>query len=217
MYSETRKQSIEALSGPLKSHENYLTAAFKIVDQCIELCEEDQQSTYLRVCALTTLKAKNYALCMYSLILDGYGQESGACARPFLEYLELLTYFREDPNRIGKALQNNLPSAGAIAKEIDSSYQGFRSYLNEHASHKSFSDYSMSHLVVEGAPLKLHQPFSETVLRRNLRDLFAQIWILATEIVNVIQSHDLGRAEAEALALEVLRQNSQHLLHEVGS
>ncbi len=31
---------------------------------------------------------------MFSLTLDGLAQEAGALARPFIEYSELLTYFR---------------------------------------------------------------------------------------------------------------------------
>lgn len=68
--------------------------------------------SYARVCGLTLLKAKHLALGAYSLILDGLGQEAGALLRPFIEYTELLTYFRKFPSKVDAAIKGKLPSAG---------------------------------------------------------------------------------------------------------
>ena len=199
---KTRELSLDALNGKLKERKGYLEALFLTLDQCVEICEKHSDVEYLNICGLTTLKAKNYALSSYSLILDGHGQEAGACSRPFLEYMELLTYFREDPSRIKQVAQDNLPSAGARAKKIESDYQGYREYLNKHASHSSFSEYSLKHLFEEGK-LRLSQPFVLKTLETNIRDLYVQVWLLACEAVNAIQTYKMGMAEGQAFALQV--------------
>jgi hypothetical protein len=65
---------------------------FALADDCVDAYESQGDDLYCNVCGLTTLKAKNLALGMYSLTLDGLAQEAGALARPFIEYTELLSY-----------------------------------------------------------------------------------------------------------------------------
>ncbi len=86
---------------------------FALADDCIDAYESQDGDLYSTVCSLTTLKAKNLAHGMYSLTLDGLGQEAGALARPFVEYTELLTYFRMLPEAVNDALAGELPSAGS--------------------------------------------------------------------------------------------------------
>jgi hypothetical protein len=81
---------------------------FGLADQCVDAYEAQSDDLYSRVCGLTTLKAKNLALGMYSLTLDGLAQEAGALARPFIEYAELLTYFRMLPEAASDALAGEL-------------------------------------------------------------------------------------------------------------
>ena len=206
---DTRKKSLEALDKVFAEQRNYLDAILETIDQCIEICETNEGSEYLKAIGITTLKAKNLGLCIYSLILDGHGQEAGACGRPFLEYMELLCYFRENPERINEALSDKLPSAGKRAQLIKSAFKGYRSYLNENASHSSYSDHSMSHLFSGDYKLKLKQPYSESTLRKNIRDLYVQLWLLACEAVNAIQSYKCGLADGQAFALEVHRKQAE--------
>lgn len=207
---KTRTESLEALNSQLKEQRNYLNALFTTIDQCIDICEKNNHVEYLNVCGITTLKAKNYALCVYSLVLDGHGQEAGSCSRPFIEYMELLTYFREDPDRVKQAIGGKLPSAGKRAKLIKSDYHGFRDYLNKHASHSSFSDFSLQHLF-EGSELRLTQPFILKTLQKNIRDLYVQVWLLACEVVNAIQTHELGMAEGQAFALQAHQKEAERV------
>ena len=101
-----------------------------------------------------------------------------------------------------KAIENKLPPAGKRAKLIKSDYQGFRDYLNKHASHSSYSEFSLQHLFDDGQ-LRLSQPFILKTLKGNVRDLYVQVWLLACEAVNAIQTHELGMAEAQSLALKI--------------
>jgi hypothetical protein len=96
---------------------------------------------------MTLVKARNYALGLYSLSLDGLGQEAGALLRPLVEAYEVLVYFRLDPSRASKATDDKLPSAGEIAKAISGRFKDLREYLNENASHFAFSPQSMTHLI----------------------------------------------------------------------
>jgi hypothetical protein len=157
---------------------------FDLIDQCVDEYEAKAGSdTYARICGLTLLKAKNLAFGSLSLLLDALGQEAGALLRPFIEYAELLTYFRQYPEQVDKAADNALPNAGKRAKAIGGIYQGAREHLNEHASHSSYSHYSLSHLLTPTLTSRKAQQFAPQVLDRNLTDLAVQLWLLLHEAV----------------------------------
>lgn len=154
----------------------------KLLDRCIDEYESRAASdTYSRVCGLTLLKAKNLAMGSFSLLLDGLGQESGALLRPMIEYTELLTYFRRFPEKTEKAAENDLPKAGERAKAIEGIYHGLRQHLNEHASHSSYSHYSLSHLLDSNLAFRKMQQFAPMVLDKNVTDLVVQVWLLLHE------------------------------------
>lgn len=168
----------------------------QLIDRCIDAYEASAASnTYARVCGLTLLKAKNLAVGAYSLILDGLAQEAGALMRPFVEYTELLTYFQRYPEKVDDALSDKLPSAGQRAKAIEGSYKAFREHLNAHASHSSYSHYSLSHLLEPGTlRFKKLQRMHPHVLERNVRDLAVQLYLLLHEAVIGLEPfaiHDL--------------------------
>jgi hypothetical protein len=174
---------------------------FELIDACVDEYEaESARDTYARICGLTLLKAKNLAIGSLSLLLDALGQEAGALLRPFIEYTELLTYFRHFPEAVEKAPDNDLPKAGQRAKAIGGIYQGFREHLNEHASHSSYSHYSLSHLLTPSFEFRKVQTFAPQVLDKNFTDLTLQIWLLLHEAVlglELIQSpklRELARA-----------------------
>lgn len=184
---------------------------FKAVDLCIDSFEQKGEQTYARVCGLTLLKAKNLAVGSYSLILDGLAQEAGALLRPFIEYTELLTYFRVFPAMVDKAIDNDLPSAGERAKAVEGIYHEFRKHLNSHASHSSYSDFSLSHLL-EPTTLKFKklQPTVPMVLKRNIKDLVIQIFLLlrqATLALDVVDSaaFDLYADDVDALRTRLIK------------
>ncbi|MEW6678890.1 MAG: hypothetical protein AB1421_13295 [Pseudomonadota bacterium] len=159
-----------------------LLAAIELLDRCIDEYESRAKSdTYARVCGLTLLKAKNLAIGSFSLLLDGLGQEAGALLRPMIEYTELLTYFRLFPEMAEKAAENELPKAGERAKAIKGIYHGLRQHLNEHASHSSYSHYSLSHLLKSDLSFRKMQQFAPQVLDKNVRDLAIQVWLMLYE------------------------------------
>lgn len=173
-----------------------------MIDQCIDAYESRATSDqYARVCGLTLLKAKNLGHGIYSLTLDGLAQEAGALIRPFVEYTELLTYFKQFPEKVARALDGDLPSAGERAKAIDSIYKPFRQHLNQHASHSSYSSYSLAHLVdPQTRQFKKLQRMVPHVLETNARDLAAQLFLLASAAVLGLEN--LAPQEARRLAAE---------------
>lgn len=178
-----------------------------LIDRCIDVFEAAaQEDTYARVCGLTLLKAKNLGIGAYSLILDGLGQEAGALLRPFIEYTELLTYFRLLPDRVELALNNELPNAGARARQIEGMYQEFRAHLNEHAAHSSYSAYSLSHLLERDTlRFKKMQRMVPHVLERNVRDLAIQLSLLLQEAVLGLQGVPNAPVRDLAVAADELK------------
>jgi len=178
----TREASWAYLNENQQSRLAVLLALFELLDRCIDEYESRAASnTYARVCGLTLLKAKNLAMGSFSLLLDGLGQEAGALLRTMIEYTELLTYFRHFPEMAEKATENELPKAGERAKAIEGIYHGLRQHLNEHASHSSYSHYSLSHLLKSDLSFRKMQQFAPQVLNINIRDLTVQIWLMLYE------------------------------------
>lgn len=204
---ETRNSALELLDGEFKSKALLLEEAFAVIDDCIDLFEDQSRtSDFHRVCGLALVKAKNLAVGAYSLILDGLGQEAGALLRPFIEYTELLTYFRLDPKRIQEAIDDQLPSAGQRAKLIRGFFQAFRSHLNEHASHSAYSFHAMGHLLEQpDMTFRKVQPASRTVLDRNMGDLLVQLVLLGVEAINSLQTMQPGIADRQEEKLESLK------------
>lgn len=181
----TRRQAERALKEGLEPFAGLLDEAFSVLDDCIDRLERLDQP-FGPVCALVLIKARNLGLGCYSLSLDALAQEAGALFRPVLECLERLTYFRLDPTRINEALEDRRPKkAGVIANRINGKFKDLRDHLNAHASHLSMSPEAMAHLVdFQAGQLRPVQPYSEAVLRGNLRTLLAVLIWLAIEAVD---------------------------------
>ena len=197
---KTRIDSLSYLEDNHPSRLAVLHETFEVIDCCVDAYEALSASdVYARICGLTLLKAKHLALGSYSLILDGLAQEAGALIRPFIEYAELLTYFRQFPEMVNRAADNDLPKAGERSKAIKGIYKDSREHLNTHASHSSYSHYSLSHLLEPNTfGFKKLQRAVPTVLDRNLRDFVIQLHLLLRE--GVLSLERLGVPEFEKLA-----------------
>jgi len=183
---ETRRSAEQALSQSLRPYSDLLSEAFASVNVCVGRLER-VDAPFGRVCALVLIKARNLALACYSLSLDALAQEAGAVFRPLIESLELLEYLRQDPQRVTETLEDRLPKAGVIAQRIQGKFKRLRDYLNAHASHLSVSPEAMGHLVdLTVGQLRTIQPYSEPVLRGNLRTLLAVVVWLAIEAANCV-------------------------------
>jgi hypothetical protein len=161
-----------------------------VIERTFELCDDiadafvtaPDTTPYPAICAIAMVKAKNCAHGVFSLMLDGLAQEAGALFRPMIEYVELLTYFRLFPHMAEGAMVGNLPSAGERAKAIGGIYKKLRDHLNEHASHSSFSDASVSHLIdPRDQMLRKRQHMVPRVLDRSLVDLAVHDHLLLRE------------------------------------
>lgn len=185
-----------------------LIEMFDVIDSLVDCYEKHSDAdAYARVCGLSLLKAKNLALGALSLILDGLGQEAGALLRPFIEYTELLTYFRHFPEQVNNVADDKLPSAGARAKAINGIYKNFREHLNLHASHSSYSHYALSHLLEpESLNFKKYQRFVPNVLDKNLKDISVQIFLLLYEATLSIEKLNLPEFNKLAERVDTLKE-----------
>lgn len=203
----TRSASLQLLDSELIEQRRAIEAAFKLIDKGIDFFNEHAANDqYSRICALSLAKARNYAHGAYGMILDNLAQEAGALMRPFLEYYELLIYFAKDPSRVSEAAEDRLPKAGRRAELIGSDFKGFREYLNQNASHSSYSYHSMRHQVdFESISIKKTQNFAPEPLFRNLGDLFAQLVLLASQTAISVSVKDFQAGVELSLEAQSLR------------
>jgi hypothetical protein len=185
-----RTEALDYLHGRHPSRLAVIKQTFELFDAAIDAFQSAPDATpYAATCAVALLKAKNLAHGAFSLILDGLGQEAGALLRPMIEYAELLTYFRLHSQMVERALTGNLPSAGERAKSIAGIYKNFREYLNENASHSSFSDASVAHLIDSNLmSLRKRQHMVPHVLDQNLLDLAVHLQLLLREALLSLES-----------------------------
>lgn len=185
---ETRRQALFSLESDLRSEKDILEDGFGLLDEYIEKFQ-NLNSPPGRICSLILIKARNLALGMYSLALDGLAQESGALFRPLIEALELLTYLRLDPSRTEQIIEERLPSAGKIAKAITGDFKDTREFLNKHSSHFSMTYDSVAHIVdLSKFRLKIVQPHSKRVLLSNLHLLESLLVIFLFEAHNCLDA-----------------------------
>jgi len=198
---------MKMLAEDFKQQGKIIERLYAIIDECIELFSiKAGKNDFHRICGVVLAKARNYSFGSYGLILDGLGQEAGALLRPFIEYHELLIYFRLDPKRIQQAIENSLPSAGKRAKLIKGYYHDLRKSLNENASHSSFSYQALNHLFDKPTmTIRKEQPMLPKVFFQNMRSLFIIMIPMATEAINCLQIADMGSAEKQAEAIEELK------------
>jgi hypothetical protein len=203
---QSRHQAEAALNSTLANHRALLAEGFELLDGAIDVFRERRsESSFIRICGLILTKARNTALGLYSLSLDGLGQEAGAMLRPLIEQYELLEYIRQEPSRVKLILDEKLPPAGERAKAIQGDFQNLRSYLNENASHFGFTYESMKHLLPgseEG--WRVIQPYSEHALKVNLGVLFGILTRILVEASNCfreagIQEHYEGLSVVASL------------------
>jgi hypothetical protein len=197
-----RAAALEYLENQRQDQLAILSQTFGLIDQCVDAYESlANTDAYARICGLTLLKAKHLAQGAYSLVLDGLGQESGALLRPFIEYVELLTYLRENPAMAARAAENDLPKAGERAKAISGKFKDFRSHLNSHASHSAYSHYSLAHLLTPDTfRFKKLQRTVPEVLDMNVRDFAIQLYLLIHE--GVLSLERLSHTSFEVLATQ---------------
>jgi hypothetical protein len=208
----TRTESLAHLESQCAEQLLVLLNVFALIDESIEGYEAlAGGNVYARICGLTLLKAKHLAVGAYSLILDGLGQESGALLRPFIEYTELLTYFRLFPDKVAHAAEDNLPKAGERARAIGGIYKNFREHLNSHASHSSYSHYALSHLLEpQTHRFKKLQRAVPLVLETNVKDLAVQLYLLLHEAVLALEPLNVSNFVSLATRTDLLKEELLH-------
>ena len=183
----TRKESIEALGTELRLEAAMIYEGLETIDDLIGELVSQEGSNFTAACAITLIKARNFVKGCFSLSLDGLAQESGALLRPMIECLELLTYFRQEPERAKKAFDRKLPSAGRRAEKINGNFKELRKHLNECASHFSFKEHSLRHLFdSRNSSLKIEQQYDNKVLKANISTLCLFIVFILCEGANCL-------------------------------
>jgi hypothetical protein len=182
---QTREESLKHLKARYPSRLDVIDQTFALIDDLVDAYESaPEEGFYARLCAVAVLKAKNYAVGSFSMILDGHGQEAGALLRPMIEYAEIITYFRLFPEKVDLALDDKLPKVGERAKAIDSVYHDLRKYLNENASHSAFSEAAIKNVFdFQELTFRKRQQLAPYALLTNLTTLIVQILVLLTEAV----------------------------------
>lgn len=193
-----RAEALKYLQDERSSRLAVIERTFELSDAIVDAFQAVPDRTpYVTACAVALVKATNLAQGIFSLMLDGLAQEAGALFRPMVEYTELVIYFRLYPHMAERATVGDLPSAGERAKAIDSVYKKLREYLNAHASHSSFSDASVSHVIDnQSQVLRKRQRMVPHVLDRNLADLVVHNHLLLHEAIlslEVTNSPDFER------------------------
>ncbi len=187
----TRTRAMSATESKLQAEAATVYQAFSLLDEMLVIFHS-KDTTFSRVAGLTLLEARSLAQGLFSLSLDGLAQEAGALLRPLIECIELMAYLRDNPQRVDEVLEERLPSAGEIGKRIHGKFQKLRNYLNQHASHFSFTHESMSHLIdFKSGDWKVIQTYNEKVLRRNMGILFAVLVHLLYEAANCLSCNEL--------------------------
>lgn len=178
---DTRTRHLTALKSEFKSLSESLDRAFELLDRVIDAFSDtlarkpEEHVDYLIICGCTVTKAKNLALGVFSLMLDGLGQEAGAIGRPLVECIEKLEYYVQDPSRADAMISSKAPRHGALARLIERPQQQLRNYFSDHASHVAYTIDAMRHLVNWSSPqeglFRRDQPFALRTLEGNLRAL----------------------------------------------
>jgi hypothetical protein len=211
---ETRRIAEQALTHSLRPYSDLLDETFASIDVCTSRLEH-AGTPFGRVSALVLAKGRNLGVACLSLSLDALGQEAGALFRPLIEAVELLEYIRQDPGRVGEAVDDRLPKAGVISRRIQGKFKLLREYLNAHASHLSVGPEAMGHLLdLKAGRVRTTQAYSEPVLRMNLRTLLAVlVWLclVGAGCVQVAQDR-AGRALAHRV--DDLRRRTLALMSE---
>jgi hypothetical protein len=198
----TRASSIDALNTTLRPQADCIEQVFRLLDEAISRLFPLNPAVPVEgrelaaVAAPIAIKGRNLALGIYGFILDGLAQEGGALLRPLLEVIELLSYV-QDRTQLVKVMEEGKPSAGRIAKAVNSGFQKLRSTLSQHAAHLGLSDVALGHVigVADDMPvLTVVQPYREANVRSNLMSLFMFAIRLASETANcaVIAGVDVG-------------------------
>jgi hypothetical protein len=180
-----RRKATAALESDLKKQALALQFAFDVLEVCLKRLQiAGQSDSFARTVLIVLVKAKQYALGVYALALDGLAQEGGAMLRPWVEAIELLRYLHLDPTRVEQVIKGKLPPVGAIAAKIDGKFKWLRDLLNQNASHLSMSHDALRHIAtMDSGEVKLDQSYSEPVLRHNVALTF---WFLYFTLVETL-------------------------------
>lgn len=161
----------------------------------------------LRIMGIIFTKGLITSKSIYSMIMDGRGQESGALLRNLLEIIELIKYIRLDENRINQIKEDKLPSVGRRAQLIEGDFHSLRKHLNEHSSHFKLSYHTVSHIVdINENRVVPDQVIGKKILYENIYMLCNFISFLCREKILLI--HERVQIPMElVISIDEVREN----------
>lgn len=167
----------------------------------------DTKDDAQRIYGLILAKGINLFKSSYSTVLDGNGQEAGALLRVLVEAIELLEYLRVDEQRFKEFIDDELPSAGRIAKTIDGDFHRLRNHLNDNACHFSRKKDSMAHLIDKNnGKLILYRRPKENTLITNINMIAVFGYFLLQEALLALNKH-ISIDHSLVKKLEICRKN----------
>lgn len=172
----TRDKTLKLIGRKYSTESRIIAEAFGLIDEQIQLFSRElPRNANAGAYGLTIAKAKNLALGTYSLLLDGFAQEAGALLRPWIECIERLKYFRLYPDEMSRAMNGEkIPPAGEIAKKIEGRFGDLRQVLNDTASHISFRNESIQHLIdIRQWSIRYIQDCDPETIPQNLASVFS--------------------------------------------
>lgn len=201
---QCRTRTLVEIETNFRAEAGFIEQAFSLLDSCLaDLASRFNDSALSRAAGLAAAKGRMLAQGCWTLILDGLGQEAGALLRPLLEAAEFLTYLHIDGRAQKEFTDDKLPRSGEIARRIGGRLQFLRDYLNEHASHLSFSFHSLRHIVKIGdrTAFETCPQFRAESFRQNLGMLFLFMSYLLSATVTCIAKDKNVQLETEPLAV----------------
>jgi hypothetical protein len=214
----TRTESLAAISGVLQDEGRLVSDLLSVLAASAEALATAPESTPLsRVAGICIVKSRNLGLASFSLCLDALAQEAGAVMRPLVECVELLAYVRASPSHLQQAIDGRLPNAGTRARIVDGNLQEWRDHFNAHSSHFRLTPESVRHLLnSDTSALRIVQPYSQYVLRENLRSLSALLLMCALEAIRAVDECAPHAAPSLATEGERLRGEALRMYLTVG-
>lgn len=177
-----RKRSIRILKTKFQNLYNLTDELFSASENLISYFNFNDD--FLRITGIIYTKGLVLEKSIYSMIVNGYGQESGALLRQLIEIIELQIYLHKDETRINEVINDKLPSAGNRAKQINGHFKKLRDYLNKNSSHFAFSYYSLRHIVdINKNNFITNSKTSSNVLETNMITLCCFMYSLCSESI----------------------------------
>lgn len=157
---EVRGTSLKELNSTFKKEKYLLDSGFALLNNVVAIFP--LRTPILKTAGVLVIKARALIQSIYSLSLDGHGQEAGALLRVLVESYETLRLLETKPDQLKRISEGKL-TGGNISKLVSVSPVGMRKFLSDTSSHLSLGTISIQHL------LEVDPSMEEIRLRKEMK------------------------------------------------